>query len=143
MNPSSVIENGQKTRFYPELEVMVFLLTHLCKMQPVSSRIFVKELKKARWFSFRGKSNKEAAPAYTFGFVVAQTIKQLLKTKRNRQPLLACTWIHSPENDRGNQKVSSASAGRGQPRRAPNQDNAASQDDGTKLSHKINLLFIL
>ena len=91
MNPSSAIENGHKTRFDPELEVMVFLLTNLCKTQPVSSRIFLKELKKARSISFRGKSSKEVANAYTFGFVVAQTIKQLLKTKRNRQPLLACT----------------------------------------------------
>ena len=78
MNPSSVIENGHKTRFDPELEVMVFPLTHLCETQPVSSRIFLKELKKARWFSFRVKSNKEAAPAYTFGFVVAQTIKTVV-----------------------------------------------------------------
>ena len=91
MNPSSVIKNGHKTRFDLELEVMVFLLTHLCETQPVSSRIFLKELKKARWISFRGKSNKEAAPAYPYGFVVAQTIKQLLKTKRNQQQLLACT----------------------------------------------------
>ena len=91
MNPSSVIENGHKTRFASELEDMVFLLTHFCEIEPVSSRIFLEELKKVRWFSFRGKSNKEAAPASTFGFVVAQAIKQLLKTKRNRQPQLACT----------------------------------------------------
>ena len=91
MNPTSVIENGHKTRFDPKLEVMVFLLTHLCETLPMSSQIFLNELKKARWFSSRGKSNKEVAPAYTFGFVVAQTIMQLLKTKRNRKPLLACT----------------------------------------------------
>ena len=70
MNPSSVIGNGHKTRFASELEDMVFLLKHLYESQPVSSRTFLEELKKARWFSFRGKSNKEAAPFYTFGFVV-------------------------------------------------------------------------
>ena len=96
---------------------MVFLLTHLCEIDPVFSRISLAELKKARHFSFRGKNNKEAAPGYTFGFVVAQTIKQLLKTKQNRQPRLACTWIQSPENDRENQKVSPASASRYQPRK--------------------------
>ena len=98
---------------------MVFLLTHLCEIDPVFSRIFLAEIKKARRFSFRGKNNKEAAPGYTFGFVVAQTIKQLLKTKQNRQPRLACTWIQSPENDRENPKVSSASASRDQPRNVP------------------------
>ena len=81
MNPSSVIEDRHKTRFDPKLEAMVFLLTHLSETQPVSSRIFLKELNKTRWISFCGKSNKEAAPAYAYGFVVAQTIKQLLKTK--------------------------------------------------------------
>ena len=86
MISSSVIENGYKTRFASEFEDMVFLLTHLCEIEPVSSRIFLEGLKKARWFSFRGKGNKEAAHAYTFRFVVSQTIKQLLKTKRNRQP---------------------------------------------------------
>ena len=96
---------------------MVFLLTHLCEIDPVFSRIFLAELKKARQFSFRGKNNKEAAPGYTFGFVVARTIKQLLKTKQNQQPRLACTWIQSPENDRENQKVSSACASRDQPRK--------------------------
>ena len=90
MNPSSVIENGQKTRFASELEDIVFLRTHLGEIEPVSSRIFLEEFK-TRWFTFRGKSNKEAASASTFGFVVAQAIKQLLKTKRNRQPQLACT----------------------------------------------------
>ena len=50
-------------------------------------------------------------------FSVFQTIKQLLKTKQNRQPQLACTWIQSPENDRENQKVSSACASRDQPRK--------------------------
>ena len=92
MNPSSVIEKGQKTRFASELEDMVFLLMHFCEIEPVSSRIFLEELKKpVRWFSFRGKSNKEAAPASTVGFVVAQAIKQLLKPKRNRELRLACT----------------------------------------------------
>ena len=81
MNPSSVIEDRHKTRFDPKLEAMVFLLTHLSETQPVSSRIFLKELNKTRWISFCGKSNKEAAPVYAYGFVVAQTIKQLLKTK--------------------------------------------------------------
>ena len=79
MNPSSGNENGHRTRF--ALEDMVFLLTHFCEIEPVSSRIILEELKKVRWFSFRGKSNKEAAPASTFGFVVAQAIKQLLKPK--------------------------------------------------------------
>ena len=39
--------------------------------------------------------------------------------------------------------MSSASAGRDQARRASNQDNSlkTQQDDGTKLSHGINLLF--
>ena len=98
---------------------MVFLLTHLCEIDPFFSRIFLAELKKARLFSFRGKNNKEAAPGYAFGFVVAKTIKQLLKTKQNRQLRLACTWIQSPENDRENRKVSSASASRDQPRNVP------------------------
>ena len=43
------------------------------------------------------------------------------------------------------EKVPSVSAGRDQPRRALNQDNTfitQPQDDGTKLSHQINLLFI-
>ena len=70
---------------------MVFLLMHFCEIEPVSSRIFLEELKKVRWFSFRGRSSKEATPASTFGCVVAQAIKQLLKPKRNRQPRLACT----------------------------------------------------
>ena len=87
-----------KTRFASELEDMVYLLTQMCETEPVSSQISLEELKKARWFSFLGKGNKETANAYTFEFVVAQTIKQLSKTKRNRQPRLACTWIHSPEN---------------------------------------------
>ena len=65
----------------PRLEDMVFLLTNFSEIEPVSSRIFLAELKWARWFSFGGKDNKEASPAYTFGFGVAQTIKQLLKTK--------------------------------------------------------------
>ena len=39
---------------------MVFLLTHLYEIDPVFSRIFLAELKKARRFSFRGKNNKEA-----------------------------------------------------------------------------------
>ena len=86
MNSSSVIENGYKTRFASEFEDMVFLLTHLCEIEPVCSRIFLEGLKKACWFSFGGKGNKEAAHAYTFGFVVSQTINQLLKTKQNRQP---------------------------------------------------------
>ena len=89
-NPSSVIKDGQKTRFASKLEDIVFLRTHLGEIEPVSSRIFLEEFK-TRWFTFRGKSNKEAASASTFGFVVAQAIKQLLKTKRNRQPQLACT----------------------------------------------------
>ena len=109
MNPSSVIENGRKTRVVPEIRRCVSADAFV-RNSASFSRIFLKELKKARWFSFRGKSNKEAVPAYTFGFVVSQTIKRFLKTKRNQQPLLACTWIHSPENE--NQKVSSASAGR-------------------------------
>ena len=87
MNPSSVT----KRDLPPESEDMVFLLTHLYEIDQVFSRIFLAELKKARRFSFRGKNNKEAAPGYTFGFVVAQTIKQLLKTKQNRQPRLVCT----------------------------------------------------
>ena len=92
MNLSSVIENGHKTRFATELEDMVFLLTHFCEIEPVSSRIFLEELKKVRWFDFPGKCNKEAALASTFGFVIAQAIKQsVLKPKRNRQPRLACT----------------------------------------------------
>ena len=69
MNPSSVIGNGHKTRFASEVQDMVFLLTHLYESQPVSSRTFLEELKKA-WFSFRGTSNKEAAPFYKFGFLV-------------------------------------------------------------------------
>ena len=102
MNPSSGIENGHKTRFFSELEDMVFLLMHFCEIEPVSSRIFLDKLKKVRWFSFRGKSNKEAAPAFTFGFVVAQAIKQLLKPKRNRQN---CDWrVHEFKNNRENQK---------------------------------------
>ena len=43
------------------------------------------------------------------------------------------------------EKVPSASTRRDQPRRALNQDNTfitQPQDDGTKLSHQINLLFI-
>ena len=91
MNPSSGIENGHKTRFGSELEDMVFLQMHFCEIEPVSSRIFLEELKKVSWFSFRGKSNKEAAPASSSGFVVAQAIKQLFKPKGNRQPRLACT----------------------------------------------------
>ena len=43
----------------PKLEDMVFLLTHLCEIEPVSSQIFLAELKKARWFSFREKSTKK------------------------------------------------------------------------------------
>ena len=100
----------------PESEDTVFLLTHLREIYPVFSRISLAELKKARRFSFRVKNNKEAAPGYTFGFVVAQTIKQSLKTKQNLKPRLACTCIQSPENDRENRKVSSASASRDQPR---------------------------
>ena len=108
------LKTGTKRDLPPKSEDMVFLLTHLCEIDPVFSRI---SLKKALRFSFRGKNNKEAAPGYTFGFVVAQTIKQLLKTKQNQQPRLACTWIQSPENDNENQKVSSASASRDQPRK--------------------------
>ena len=91
MNPSSGIENGHKTGFVSELEDMVFLLMHFAKLSqfPVEF-FFLEELKKVRWFSFRGKSNKEAAPASTVGFVVAQSIKQLLKPKRSREPRLAC-----------------------------------------------------
>ena len=62
---------------------MVFLLTHLYEIDPVFSRNFLAELKKTRRFSFRGKNNKEAAPGYTFGFVIAQTIKQLLQNQTN------------------------------------------------------------
>ena len=103
MNPSSFIENGCKTRFASELEDLVFLLTHLCEIEPVSSRIFLEELEKARWFSFREKGDKKASPVYTFGLVVAQTIKQLLKTKRNQKPRMACTsasaGIDQPNGD--------------------------------------------
>ena len=91
MNPSSGFENGHKTKFASELEDMVFLLMHFCEIEPVSSPILFEELKKVRCISFRGKSNKEAAPASTFGFVVAQAIKQLLKPKQNQQLRLACT----------------------------------------------------
>ena len=102
------MKTGTKRDLPPESEDMVFRVTHLCEIDPVFSRI---SLKKALRFSFRGKNNKEAAPGYTFGFVVAQTIKQLLKTKQNRHPR-----HQSPENDRENRKVSSASASRDQPR---------------------------
>ena len=60
MNPLSVVENGHKTRCASELEDMVSL-THLCEIEPVSNRICLEELKKARGFSFHGKGNKGAA----------------------------------------------------------------------------------
>jgi len=65
MNPSSVVENGHKTSFVSDLEDMVFLLTHLCEIEPVSNRICLEELQKMRGFSFHGKGYKEAAlPAH-------------------------------------------------------------------------------
>ena len=66
----SVIENTLTTGFASESEGMVFLLTHLCESEPVSKQSFLEELKKAHRFSFCGKDNKEAAPAYAFGFVI-------------------------------------------------------------------------
>ena len=77
------MKTGTKRDLPPELEDMVFLLTHLCEIDPVFSRIFLAELKKARWFSFRGKNNKEASPGYTFGFVVAETIKHVVENQTN------------------------------------------------------------
>ena len=89
------LKTGTKRDLPPNEKIWCFCWRIFAKLSqfPVEFSS-VEELKKARWFSFRGKSNKEAAPASTFGFVVAQAIKQLLKTKRNRQPQLACTWTN-------------------------------------------------
>ena len=80
MNPSSVIENGHKTRFSSELEDIKFLRTHLGQTEPDSSRIFLEEFK-TRSFTFHGKSNKEAASASPFKFVVAQAFEKTCKKR--------------------------------------------------------------
>ena len=77
------MKTGTKQDLPPESEDTVFLLAHSYEIDPVFSRNFLAELKKTRRFSFRGKNNKEAAPGYTFGFVIAQTIKQLLQNQTN------------------------------------------------------------
>ena len=50
MNPSSVIQNGHKTRLASKLEDVVFPLTHLCEIEPVSSRTLLEQFKKAHRF---------------------------------------------------------------------------------------------
>ena len=82
MNPSSVIQNGHKTRLASKLEDVVFPLTHLCEIEPVSSRTLLEQFKKAHCFFvfvclfvFRGMGSKEVDHAFTFACVVAQTIK--------------------------------------------------------------------
>ena len=59
MNSSSVIENGYKTTFASEFEDMVFLLTHLCEIEPVSSRIFLEGSKRHAGFLFAGRATKK------------------------------------------------------------------------------------
>ena len=73
-----VVENGHKTGFASELEDMMFLLTHLCEIEPVFNPIFLIILIIIIIIIIiiviiiiRGKGNNEAAPAYTFEFVVA------------------------------------------------------------------------
>ena len=78
---------------------MFFLLTDLCEIEPVSCRISRSLLRRCAGFLFARRATKKLPMPFTFGFVVAQTIKQSLKTNGNRTAL-ACTWIHSPENDR-------------------------------------------
>ena len=57
-------------------------LTHLCEIEPVSNRICLEELKKARGFSFHGKGNKGAALILHLDwFVVVKNQTKLPATK--------------------------------------------------------------
>ena len=109
MNSSSVIENGYKTRFASEFEDMVFLLTHLCEIEPVCSRIFLEGLKKACWFSFGGKGNKEAAHAFYIWICCRSDHKTAVENQS--KPNLVGLYMKSFTRER-QREVSPASAGR-------------------------------
>ena len=97
------LKTGTKTRFASELEDMLSGICCFCWRICAKLSQFPVESRGVYWragFLFAGRATKKLPMPFTFGFVVAQTIKQLLKTNRNRTSL-ACTWSQrSPENDR-------------------------------------------
>ena len=82
MNPSSVIENGHKTRFASELEDMVFLLTHFCEIEPVLSRIFLSRgVKEGALVFFSREEQQRSCPCLYIWICCRSSHKTVVETQ--------------------------------------------------------------